>query len=67
MAFEKEVEYSGEKKVDSLNSSVRIEQSKNRILITDGTLNRMVIGMYDGEIIIAVSKEGEDVIEALEA
>lgn len=67
MAFEKEVEYSGEKKVDSLNSSVRIEQSKNRILITDGTLNRMVIGMYDGEIIIAVSKKGEDVIEALEA
>lgn len=67
MAFEKEVEYSGENKIDTLNSRVRIEQAKNRIIITDGTLNRMLIGMHDGEIIIAVSKDGEDVIEALDA
>lgn len=35
MAFEKEVEYSGEKKIDTLNSRVRIEQAKNRIVIVN--------------------------------
>ena len=66
MAIQKEVSYSGEKKINSLDATIRIEQSKNRIIITDGILNRMIIGMHNGVIVIAISKDGEDVLEALD-
>lgn len=67
MAIETNVTYSGQKKTDVLSGQLRIEDGNNRMVLFDGTDNRMIIGVdpYSGNIIIAISKPGEDVFEAL--
>lgn len=51
MAIETEVEYTGERGVDSLNARVRIEQSRNRIVIVNES-GVETIRMGEGSIVI---------------
>lgn len=67
MAFTEEISYAGKKSTDSSSGWLRFEQDNNRIVLFDGTNNRMLIGIdpYTGNVIIAISKPGEDVFAAL--
>lgn len=65
MALDKKVSYSGQKKVDTLSSKVRIEEGKGRIIVNDRNDNRMIIGADpDGIIVVALTKIGEDIFDA---
>lgn len=52
--------------VSTQNGSIFIDEAQGRLVVFDGTNNRMVIGLYRGEVVIAVSKVGEDVFAALD-
>lgn len=52
--------------VSTQNGSIFIDEAQGRLVVFDGTNNRMVIGLYKGEVVIAVSKVGEDVFAALD-
>lgn len=67
MAFTEEISYAGKKSTDSSSGQLRFEQDNNRLVLFDGTVNRMVIGLYNGQVLIAISKVGEDVFAALDA
>lgn len=55
--------YKGQDKIDTLSSQLRIEDGNNRLLLFDGTVNRMIIGLCpDGTIGIVISKPGIDVL-----
>lgn len=63
MAIVKEVSYKGQNRTDVLSGKLRIEDGNNRMILFDGTVNRMLIGLNpDGGIGIYISKPGEDVI-----
>lgn len=47
--------------------SIYTDDAQGRMVVYDGVNNRMVIGLYKGEVIIAISKPGQDVFEALDA
>lgn len=53
--------------VASQNGRIFIDEAQGRLVVYDGTYNRMVIGLYKGQVIIAISKPGEDVFAALDA
>lgn len=62
MAIETNVTYSGQKKTDILSGQLRIEDGNNRMILFDGTNNRMIIGIRpDGTVGIIISKIGIDV------
>lgn len=67
MAIVKKVSFSGNPTTNDLSGRLRFEQGENRMVLFDGTVNRMVIGLVNGEVLIAISKPGEDVFEALGA
>lgn len=69
MAIVKDVSYKGQKRTDVLSGQLRIEDGNNRMVLFDGTNNRMLIGIdpNTGNVIIAISKPGEDVFAALAA
>lgn len=50
----------------SQGGSIFIDEAQGRLVVFDGTNNRMVVGLYKGEVVIAVSKVGEDVFAALD-
>ncbi len=54
-------------KIENTNQGyVRIENINGRIVVFDGTDHRMIIGLLpDGTVAIVISKEGEDVFDAL--
>lgn len=65
MAIIKKISVEGQKSDNTLRGEIRIEWSKGRIVLFDGTYNRMIIGFLpDGTIGIAISKPGEDVFSA---
>ncbi len=51
----------------SQEGSIYTDEAQGRLVVYDGTNNRMVIGLYKGNVIIAISKPGQDVFEALDA
>lgn len=64
MAVIKSITYKGQKKTDTLNSRVRIEQGNGRIVVHDGTNNRILIGaLPDGSYGLIISKPGVDVTD----
>lgn len=67
MAIVKKVSYSGNPTTKDLSGQLRFEQGDNRMVLFDGTVNRMIIGLYNGQVIIAISKPNEDVFQALDA
>lgn len=67
MAIITETRYSGNPTTNDLSGQLRFEQGENRMVLFDGSVNRMVIGLVNGEVLIAISKPGEDVFEALGA
>lgn len=67
MAIVKKISYSGNPTTDVLSGQLRFEEGENRMVLFDGAVNRMVIGLYNGEVLIAISKPGEDVFAALDA
>ena len=65
MALDKDVSYTGQNKVDTLSSSVRIDEGLGHLIVKDATNNRMIIGADpDGNIVIALTKLGEDIFNA---
>lgn len=63
MAVTKHVVYKGQKKTDTLDSKLRIEQGNGRLIVTDGTNNRIVLGLLpDGSYGLVISKPGIDVL-----
>lgn len=50
MAIETNVTYSGQKKTDVLSGQLRIEDGNNRMVLFDGTDNRMIIGVASYDI-----------------
>lgn len=67
MAVVQSTQYSGQRSVSTLTGYLRLEEGNGRMVLFDGTVNRMVIGLYKGQVIIAISKPGEDVFAALDA
>lgn len=68
MAIETKKKYSGQQSTSVIDGKVRIEDGNNRMLLHDGTVNRLIIGRApNGEYLIAISAVGVDVIEALGA
>ena len=67
MALEKKVISQGQNKSSNLTGQLRFEEGLGRIVLFDGTNTRLLIGLdpYSGEVVIVISKEGEDVFEAL--
>ena len=57
------VTYKGQEKTDTLDSKIRIEEGNGRILVNDGTNNRIIIGLLpDGTYGIVISKPGVEVL-----
>lgn len=67
MAIVTNTQYRGGSSTEVLSGGLRIDDANNRMVLFDGTVNRLVIGLYNGEVLIAISKPGEDVFEALDA
>lgn len=68
MAIETKKKYNGQKSTAVLDGKLRIEDGNNRMLLHDGTVNRLIIGKApNGEYLIAISAVGIDVVEALGA
>lgn len=69
MAFEEEVSYTGQKSTSTLSAKLRIDEGRGYMVVHDGTDNRLLIGVdpSSGNVVIAISKPGEDVFEALAA
>lgn len=62
MAIVKKVSYSGSPSTNDLSGQLRFEQGENRMVLFDGTVNRMLIGLLpDGNVGWIVSKPGVDV------
>ena len=63
MAIIKSTTYKGQKKTDTLNSKIRIEDGNGRLLVNDGVNNRIIIGLLpDGSYGMVVSKPGVEVL-----
>lgn len=61
MALDKEVSYSGQNKVDTLSSKVRLEEGKGRLVAFNGQNNVGLFGYDDaGDIVVKVAKPGFD-------
>lgn len=61
---------SGQKQIKPIQGKLVFEEGNSRITLYDTTDNvyRMIIGILpDGSVGIAISKEGEDVFDALES
>lgn len=61
MSIEKQVAYEGQKKTDTLDGRVRIEEGNGRLIVSNGTNNVALFG-YDseGNIAVKVAKPGFD-------
>ena len=56
----------GGQKVDILSGELVFDKNNNRLVLDDGNVFRMVIGRYpNGDIGVAISVEGVDVLEEL--
>lgn len=65
MAIQKSIVYTGQDKTDTLDSSLRIEDGNKRMVMFDGSVNRMIVGtLPDNSIGMYVSKPGVDVNNA---
>lgn len=63
MTVTKRITFKGQKKTDTLDSKIRIEDGNGRLLVNDGTNNRIIIGLLpDGTFGLIISKEGYDVL-----
>lgn len=63
MAIVKSVRFKGQKKTDTLDSKIRIEEGNGRLIVTDGVKNRILIGKApDGTYGLWISKPGYDVM-----
>lgn len=68
MAITKKKKYTGQQSTAVLNGKLRIDEGNNRLVLFDGTNNRMIIGILpDDTIGVAISKEGEDVFDAFDS
>lgn len=65
--FEETITTPSQKITSSQDGRIFIDEAQGRMVVFDGTVNRMVVGLYKGQVIIAISKDGEDVFEALDA
>ena len=65
--FEETITTPGQNITGSQQGSIYMDEAQGRLVVYDGVDNRMVIGLYKGEVVIAISKPGEDVFEALDA
>lgn len=65
MAIQIKRKYTGQQSTSGLNGQLRFEEGANRLVLHDGRHYRMVIGVLpDGTVGIAISKDGQDVLEA---
>ena len=65
MAIQTKKKYTGQHSTSVLNGQLRIEEGNNRMVLFNGSIYRMIIGVLpDGTVGIAISKEGEDVFAA---
>lgn len=66
MAYEETIIQPGQPVTGTLSGRLIIDEGRGRMVLYDGVDNRMIIGLSpQGEVIIAISKVGEDVFEAL--
>lgn len=64
MAIVKKVSYSGSPTTNDLSGQLRFEQGNNRLVLFDGTVNRMILGQLpDGNVNIIFTKEGVDAFD----
>lgn len=64
MAIVKKVSYSGSPTTNDLSGQLRFEQGNNRLVLFDGTVNRMILGQLpDGSVNIIFTKEGVDAFD----
>lgn len=62
MAVVTNTQHKGQNRTDVLSGQLRIEDGNNRLVLFDGTVNRMIIGVLpDGTVGVVISKPGEDV------
>lgn len=69
MAFQEKITQPSQGLTGSLNGQLLINDGKAQMTLYDpvAEVYRMVIGLVDGNVIIAISKPGEDVFAALAA
>jgi len=61
MAFEDSVSYKGQNKVDTLTSTIRLEEGKGRLVVTRNSLKNLILGVLpDGSIGFIIVKDGID-------
>lgn len=65
MAYEAQVSYTGQKSTSTLSAKLRIDEGRGYMVVHDSTDNRLLIGVDpDGNVVVALTKIGEDVFEA---
>lgn len=58
----------GQRRVDVNSGQLRLEEGNNRMLLSDGTDTRLLIGVDPrGQIVVALTKIGEDIFDAYNA
>ena len=63
--IETKKKYTGQESTSVLNGQLRIEDGNNRMVLFDGAVYRMIIGVLpDGTVGIVISKPGIDVFSA---
>lgn len=50
MALDKDISYSGQQQIDTLDSGVRIEEGRNRLVISENNIN-MLVATKDGFVL----------------
>lgn len=63
--YEETIKTPSQSIVSGQNGRIFIDEAQGRMVIYDGTDNRAVFGLFKGIVVIAISKPGEDVFEAL--
>lgn len=62
MAIITKTQYKGQNTTGVLSGQLRIEEGNGRLILFDGTVNRMIIGLLpDGTVGVVISKPGVDV------
>lgn len=57
------IKHTGQAKTDVSNGYLKIEDGNNRMLLFNGTVFRLILGvMPDGSVGFVISKEGVDVL-----
>lgn len=69
MAINKKITQPSQVMTSSLNGQLIFNEGKAQLTLYDPSTQkyRLVIGLVNGEVLIAISKPGEDVFEALAA